>query len=1119
MNSFRIRVAWAGAGLILASIVGSPAIADDVELLLSNPAASTAAKPNILFILDSSGSMTSIETSQEPFDSTLVYAGPCNNNQYYYTTNSGTPSCSSGNRNRIDKPAFLCAQGVLQASASGSYTDTMSMYRPNNSGNTKWRVLRQNNYTRPVECLTDSGVHGDGVSGLNYARIGTNVAMYSGNSTQEVAWGSSPTHRIYTVFDGNYLNWFYNPPGTSMSRTDIVKTVTKNVLGSMNNVNVGFMRFHYDQGGPIMHAVKDLDTNRSAANAVVDGLPASGWTPLSETMYESALYWRGMARDYGQLSSTDSDALVSGNNGMYNAPIDYACSKNFTVLLTDGQPTQDVHAYNKVPLLPNFVTTMGSGSCDGGNVNGACLDDISEYLSKEDINPGMPGDQTVTTYTIGFTVDLPILKTTAENSGGEYYLAEDVQSLTAALTDIVTNIFDRDVSFAAPAVAVNAFNRTQHLNDLYVSVFRAKDQHHWPGNLKKYRINNGSIKDANGNPAVDPATGYFADSALSYWTGGGVPDGANVYEGGAVSHLPDPAVRNLYTNKAGNDLTAAGNAISPGNASSFALADFGLQGAAGEPTVPEIIDWARGVDLLDEDNDPTTTVRRTMGDTLHSQPASIVYGAGGGGAANLDIVIYTATNDGYIHAIDGQTGQELWAFIPDELLSGLGDLFFDNNINFKHYGIDGDIVPVVADRNHNGEIEPGTDSVYLVFGMRRGGGNYYALDVTNKYAPKLKWIKSYSQMGQTWSAPVVAKIATSGAGASSPDDAVLIMGGGYDTAHDQAALPNQPDAEGADIYMLDLETGAELWRAGSDGGADLSHPMMTRSFPNRIRVLDMSGDGFADRMYASDLGGQIWRFDISNGNSPASLVAGGVVARLGAEGTGVTSIQDTRRFYTTPDVSMFMDDVNDKRYLSLSIGSGYRAHPLDNRTDDRFYSIRDPNVFQVMNQLQYDAHPIAYDSDLVEVQGQYGVTLLPADRGWKFTLPPNEKILSDSQTFDGSVYFVSFEPQTNTADPCQAGLSVNRLYQVSVNNGDAILEEGDAVPGDDTEADEARVRELDQGGIAPKPTFLFPSPEDPDGCVGEECAPAPIGCVGVECFDPGFSNNPVRTLWTQTGIE
>ena len=71
---------------------------------------------------------------------------------------------------------------------------------------------------------------------------------------------------------------------------------------------------------------------------------------------------------------------------------------------------------------------------------------------------------------------------------------------------------------------------------------------------------------------------------------------------------------------------------------------------------------------------------------------------------------------------------------------------------------------------------------------------------------------------------------------------------------------------------------------------------------------------------------------------------------------------------------------------------------------------------------------------------------------------------------------------------------------------------------DPADADDKRMEELAQGGIAPTPTILFPSPDDPN-CTGTDCAVPPIGCVGVECFDPGFANNPVRTLWTQDGIE
>jgi type IV pilus assembly protein PilY1 len=292
---------------------------------------------------------------------------------------------------------------------------------------------------------------------------------------------------------------------------------------------------------------------------------------------------------------------------------------------------------------------------------------------------------------------------------------------------------------------------------------------------------------------------------------------------------------------------------------------------------------------------------------------------------------------------------------------------------------------------------------------------------------------------------------------------------------------------------------------------------MTRAIPARVRVLDMTGDGFADRMYAADLGGQIWRFDINNGATPDKLVAGGVIARFGAEGLASPSAADTRRFYTAPDVSLFRDLKQDRRYLAISIGSGYRAHPLDSSASDRFYSLRDKDVFNTLTQTQYDNYVVATDADMVEVSGKFDVEIKASDRGWKFTLPNGEKILSDSQTFDDSVFFVSFEPDIASTDPCQAGLSVNRLYRVNVVNGDPVVALETLDPTDPEAVDAERVTELEQGGIAPKPSFLFPSPTDPD-CTGSECAPPPIGCVGVECFDPGFPNNPVRTLWTQDGV-
>ena len=120
---------------------------------------------------------------------------------------------------------------------------------------------------------------------------------------------------------------------------------------------------------------------------------------------------------------------------------------------------------------------------------------------------------------------------------------------------------------------------------------------------------------------------------------------------------------------------------------------------------------------------------------------------------------------------------------------------------------------------------------------------------------------------------------------------------------------------------------------------------MTRSIPTQIRVGRYERRWPGRSHVCVGHGRPVVQIRYSNGESPANLVAGGVIAQLGAEGLGAPSDADTRRFYKAPDVSICTDRTLKKRFISLSIGSGYRAHPLDNGASDRFYSVRDPNVF------------------------------------------------------------------------------------------------------------------------------------------------------------------------------
>ncbi|MFQ5548099.1 MAG: pilus assembly protein [Woeseia sp.] len=1114
------NITWTCAGVFVALTIGAPAIADDTELLLLAPDQAQNDKPNMLFILDTSGSMTSNEGTIEPYDSSKTYDGNCDPKRVYWTDVDVLPVCDGKNKQYINDDRFFCRIAIDQMSGIGSFSDTMVQYRGGgkdgrSGGPRRWQYLAPGYTDKPVECQQDSGKHGDGRSKHLWAASGTDLRdPFTKEPDEGLSWGSAPRNLGYTVFDGNYLNWKASPANATISRIAIVRAVTKAVLKSITGVNVGLMRFNDRNGGPVIKAISDLETDRAGILATIDSLTADGRTPLAETMYEAALYWRGMNAHFGENideHATDPEALDSATPENYKQPATNVCSKNYNVLLTDGKPNDDHEAQPLAPLLPGFQTSLSRKSCDGALGQGMCLDDITEYLAVEDIDAALPGDQFVTTHTIGFAIDLPILRSAAERSGGQYFLADDVESLARALLSIVGDVTARNISFSSPAVSVNAFNRTQNLNDVYLTVFSPKTRAHWPGNLKKYRISDGRIVDAKGRVAVSPTTGLFDDAAQSFWTTGG-PDGNEVTLGGAANALPAPASRKLYTNNGfDNNLTAGSNALTPSNTGSFAASDFGLTGAVGEPAMDDLIRWMRGEDINDEDSDSSTTVRNAMGDALHSQPAAVVYG---GSATSPDVIVYTATNDGYLHAVDGITGVELWSFVPKELLTGMTRLFFDPRSQYKVYGIDGDIVPVVADRDNNGIIDGG-DFVYLLFGQRRGGNSFYALDVTDKNTPRLMWSRQLTGGGQSWSRPTVARVDIDTAGQNS-DRAVVIIGGGYDSVHDTRAHPAAADTAGAGIHMLDLVSGAELWRAGRDAGASLQLSTMTRSIPAQIRVADMNGDGFADRMYASDMGGQLLRFDITSGQAPAGLVAGGVIAQLGADGLSAPTDADTRRFYNPVDVSIFTDRSQNRRFISLSIGSGYRAHPLDNGASDRFYSVRDPDVFNQLTQAAYDNYIIVTDSDLVEVSGRVRSIIDPARKGWKFSLPDNQKVLAGSVTFDDSVFFVGFSPESGLADVCQPSQGRNFLYRVSVENGDPVVNNLDSL--DPGAADDERVRQLAQGGIAPTPAFLFPSPDDPD-CTGADCTPPPIACVGVECFDPGFANNPVRTLWTQDGIE
>jgi type IV pilus assembly protein PilY1 len=1020
-----------------------PALADDTELFIGN-SLSSQTRPNILFIIDNSGSMGSLVLTQAGFDAATTYPSQgCDPSRVYWRTGTGNPP-ACGTSNWFNATALRCNRAAQAFTAAGYYTDTMAQYDPNNvSGGKRWETISSSEKTRAVECRSDRGVHGDGGPNLYARNNQAAVNGYWGGSSTEISWGSSPANQVYTLYSGNYLNWAYGPTGFR-TRLEVVQDVASDLLDSIDGVNVGLMYFNrnvttgFDDGGRVAYAVEDIATARAPMQATIQALFPDGNTPLSETLAEAARYYSGRSVVYGNPLRSVAASREPGNPNLYHSPIDYTCQKNFIVLLTDGEPTRDDHADGAIRAMTDhgggsFSSHVG-GSCDVevyppifNPSGGQCLDDLAEFLYDGDFSP-LAGRQNVTTYTVGFTIDLPVLAEAAQRGGGRYYTADDTATLANALTSIVTTILSDDTTFTAPTVAVNAYNRTQNLSDLFISVFQPSGQTHWPGNLKKYRIraSDAEIIDVTGAPAVDPTTGFFHPNAQSHWSA--TVDGQDVESGGAANLLPSPANRLVYTYLGVTDLTDTRNRVDLANGT---IDDTVLNtGGAGEPTRDEVIDFINGYDAADEDGDADRTEpRNQMGDPLHSQPMSVVYGPD-----MRQGLIFFATNDGFLHAVDLESGIEQWAFIPPEFLSHQVALFKNESAANKLYGIDSDIrVQIVAD--HDGVIDPNAgEQVYLFFGMGRGGDMYYALDVSNRDVPTLKWRTTLPGAGQSWSAPMPTKMNIGGT-----ERRVLVIGGGYEPDQDNAALTT--DVIGNSIYVVDSETGAVLWHGSRSGGTTnfaVAGRAMDYSFPGRVRIVDIDGDGLTDRMYAGDMGGQVWRFDVHNGQSAGNLITGGVIAQLGGAPSGSPAPEDIRRFYNAPDVAFI--NTNDGNFIHVGIGSGHRGHPLSTTVRDRFYALRDYTLAH-QSQAQFDSRPVITDGNLVPVTSTSTAVGWGA-AGWRIDLNiggwNGEKVLAEARTFANQVIFTTFQPSL-AAVTCEPQVGRNRIYAMSVYNGAPVM--------------------------------------------------------------------------------
>ncbi|HEY1992226.1 MAG TPA: PilC/PilY family type IV pilus protein [Gammaproteobacteria bacterium] len=480
--------------------------------------------------------------------------------------------------------------------------------------------------------------------------------------------------------------------------------------------------------------------------------------------------------------------------------------------------------------------------------------------------------------------------------------------------------------------------------------------------------------------------------------------------------------------------------------------------------------------------------------------------------------MYYGDNSGVFHAIKGGTdnsvgGTEMWGFIPSEFFSQLNALRLDigpiSSSVSKPYFFDGPVTTYTLDANNDGELTTGSgDKAYIYLTAHRGGRVMYALDVTDPGSsttsanPKFLWkatnsTAGFAELGQSWSQVTVATI-------SANTNPVAIFAAGYDNVAEDKD-PAGTDTMGRGIYVVDAYTGALLWEAGpSASGAanNLVVSGMTHSIPSSVAVYDSNQDGFADRLYFGDTGGNIWRADIGDSNPANWKVT--ELASLG--GTGSSA----RKFLFQPDV-VFNND-SSGTYDAVLIGSGDREHPFNTTVQNGFFMIKDTHAMSEpagFTTLQLSNLFNATDDSIqvgTAAQQQAAAVSLASSSGWYILFGANtgEKDVGGDVAVEGSVVFNTYTPTTSSA--CTPTLGTATQYIVSYKDASATIN----LTGQTNMVIADRSQNMAGGGFVPTPVHI--SVSSSTGQLLEAVVSGP----NVFTFQ-GATNVRVRTYWKKGG--
>ena len=1046
----------------LAAALAAPGTISDSPLFLKS-----AVQPNIMFMLDDSGSMDwEILLSNGAL---AAYPGNTNSGNLDFTPNNSEEEmelCHAYNVMAYN-PNRSYTPWIGKDINGDSFTDQTDLSAAVDNpylGTGYWAWNWFSGWTW-ISATTDLSNHyymvwddadGDGVFDAGECPTHGNNQV---NTVAECrALGSSECVAVADLSAAeqiNYANWY----SYYRKREYVAKRAMSQVIAE-SSARMGFSTINEVAGSfslstPVKN-VNDLSTPvdaTAAANkeALLDNLfqvDSSGGTPLRDGLDFVGKY-------YADTYSGDwSSPILSASDGG-------ECQQNFTVLMSDGFWNGN---YNGVG---NADADDSSSPWDGGSYADSwsnTLADIAMHYYETDLDTNLSNKvktvagvdendaQHMVTYTVAFGINGTLgsnppdtttsfpwpepvaddlttvddMRHAAWNGRGEFLSAQDPQELVNGLSSALASISGRTGS--ASSVAFNTGTLSTN-SEVYLALFNSE---RWSGDLIAYPL--------------DPVTGDILSTAN--WSAADVLDSRNIGSSPRTILTYNgtdgiPMQWSSLTTDQQSDLRTNSSGAQDNVATGMARLDYIRGQRACEPDATGTCSYTDGTDTY-----TTKGLRKRdsrLGDIVHSGPVFVgtpesgwpdiaPFPTGTGNTytefkfaqASRPGVVYVGANDGMLHAFSQSDGSELLAYVPSSLFSsntGEG-LHYLTETGYGHrYYVD--LTPSISDA-YIRTSTTGSEAwrTVLVGGLRNGGRGLFALDVTDPTvfsesgtAPQdlVLWEftnQDDSDLGYSFSRPSIVPLE----GSSGSIRWAAIFGNGY----------NDTGSGEAKLFILFLEGGLDgTWTANTDyieittGAGDSSN----RNGLATPAVIDSDGDGLADRVYAGDLQGNLWVFDLSGSNTnqwKSAYKSGSTPEPLFTTGTNqpitATPVIVRNNLPTTSS--------NSPNTLVI-FGTGQYLTQADITTTDTqsMYGVWDQGTSN-LDRSDLIEQVISTGTNSEGVAGRkltdntVDYTSSPPDYGWYMDFTSGERVVTDAVIRGDLVFFNTTIPDSS---PCNFG--------------------------------------------------------------------------------------------------